>query len=424
MHTIKDMLGRSGAIPLAQALEVLKQQLQSIPCVDEEKVLLESSLHRTTSREIRSTEDLPPHPRSTMDGYAVHASDTFGATESLPAYLKISGEVLMGATPKQGPSSETCYKIATGGFMPPGADAVVMLEHTVRVDDKMIEVTRPVSIGSNVIAAGDDVRKGAPLLPAGHLLRPQDLGLLAGIGVEGLFVRKQVRVAVISTGDEIVSHTIKPPPGKIRDMNGINIAALVRETGGRPVSYGIIKDDEKTFSETIQKAMKSCDIVLFSGGSSVGACDMGEQVLDRLGKPGIIVHGVAVKPGKPVIIAFSGETALFGLPGHPVSAAVSFDLFVRPAIHHYQGRTPSHLPSLPTVTARLARNLNSAAGRTDFVRVQVKKDGARFTAHPVLGKSGALSTMVKADGYIIIEESLQGFHEGEEVTVRLYSTAN
>lgn len=417
----RDMLGRSQTVSLAAARNLLLQHMPPCPARIF-SVSLEDSLERVCAAAVRSPENLPPYPRSTMDGYAVRARDTFGATENLPAYLEVSGEVTMGRFPEKGPDQGACYSIATGGILPPGTDAVVMLEHTVPIDAGMIEVIQPVASGSNVIAAGEDIAENELLLPAGHRIRPQDIGLLAGVGLNKISVFDEVRVGIISTGDEIVPYDQPPPPGKIRDMNGAVLAALVRKNHGRPVLYGIVSDDEKSLTAKVQQAKAANDIVLLSGSSSVGARDLGEKVLEELGRPGIIFHGVSVKPGKPVILARAGDTLLFGLPGHPVSAAVSFDLFVRPAIIGLSGATASNLPQQRTVKARLRRNINSASGRTDFVRVRVNnaQDGIYHEAHPILGRSGAISTMVKAHGYIEIAEKLQGLREGEIVTVVLF----
>ena len=356
-----------------------------------------------------------------MDGYAVKARDTFGASEKLPAYLEVSGEVSMGEFPGHGPEPGACYAIATGGLLPPGTDAVVMLEHTVTVDDSMIEVVQPVAAGMNIINAGEDVAKDGILLIAGHRIRPQDIGLLAGVGLDSITVFRRVRIGIISTGDEIIPHDQVPEPGKIRDMNSLSLAAQIKNLNARPTFYGIATDEEESLNGMILEANAANEIVLLSGSSSVGTRDLGEKVIEQMGSPGIIVHGVAVKPGKPVIIARAGDTMIFGLPGHPVSAAVAFDLFVRPAIIHLSGLADDDLPRHRTINAKLMRNLSSASGRTDFVRVLVKifKDKVP-EAYPILGKSGALSTMVKAHGYIEIAEKLQGLKEGEIVEVVLF----
>jgi molybdopterin molybdotransferase len=420
INITRDMLGRSDTVSLKEALLLLRQQLPPGPA-QKVSLPLDEALGRICAADIFSPENLPPYPRSTMDGYAVRASDTFGASEKLPAYLEINGEVFMGEFPEHGPNPGGCYRIATGGILPPGTDAVVMLEQTVAIDTSMIEVVQPVASGANVINTGEDIAENGILLSRGHQIRPQDLGLLAGVGLLTIEVFPRVRVGIISTGDEIVSFTEMPPPGKIRDMNSISLSAQVRKANAKPFFYGIASDKEKDLTNMMQEAKTANDIVLLSGSSSVGTRDLGEQVIEKMGVPGIIVHGVAVKPGKPVIIARADDCMIFGLPGHPVSAAVAFDLFVRPVILHLAGIADDGLPKYRTIKARLMRNLNSASGRTDFVRVQIKIIANQTPeAYPVLGKSGALSTMVRAHGYIEIAEKLQGLKAGELVEVVLF----
>ena len=416
----RDMLGRADTVSLEKARLLLQQHLP--PCSARKiTIALDEALGRIGAEDILSPENLPPYPRSTMDGYAVRAKDTFGASEKLPAYLEISGEVTMGEFPAKGPQPGSCYTIATGGILPPGTDSVVMLEHTVAIDDTMTEVTQPVATGVNVIDVGEDIKENEILLAAGHMIRPQEIGLLSGVGLNTIEVFRRVRVGIISTGDEIVSPDQQPPPGKIRDMNSVSIAAQVRSLNARPAFYGIATDDEESLANMVREAKAANDIVLLSGSSSVGVRDLGEEVIEKMGSPGILVHGVSIKPGKPVIIARAKKTMIFGLPGHPVSAAVAFELFVRPTILHISGITAHNLPQYRTIKARLMRNLNSASGRTDFVRVQVKIiTGKEPEAYPILGKSGALSTMVKAHGFIEIAEKLQGLKQGELVEVRLF----
>lgn len=420
--TTIDMLGRTGIVPLSEALQLMRRHLPAaVP--DEESAALEEALGRVSSRELRSPENLPAHPRATMDGFAVRAADTFGASERLPAYFEIGGEVRMGELPAAGISGPgKCFSIATGGYLPPGTDAIVKLEQTIRVDEQTIEVVSPVAGGGNVMAAGEDIREGEVLVNRGHRLRPQDLGLLAGVGIKMVFVFRSVRVGIISTGDEIVPFAETPGAGKIRDINAVSLSALVRGSNAVPTHYGIVRDEEADLRTVICRALAENDLVVFSGSSSVGARDMGERVIEALGPPGIIVHGVMVKPGKPVILAVVLGKPVFGLPGHPVSAVVSFDLFVRPALQLLAGLAGSALPAWRTVSARIMRNVNSSSGRTDFVRVQVQAsaDDKQVCAYPVLGKSGALSTMVRADGYVVIEDDRQGLQEGENVVVRLF----
>ena len=415
----RDMLGRQGLTRVDEALEILLSHL-GIAAPPTEILHLDSALDRITARPIMSPEDLPAHSRSTMDGYAVQAVDTFGATESMPSYLRITGEVSMGEQPTLEILRGDCARIATGGLLPPGTDAVVMLEHTVPIDETMIEVVKAVGVGTNLIAPGEDIGKGSPALPAGHRLRPQDLGLLAGLGIDRVEVYHRLSVGVLSTGDEIVPYTATPPPGKVRDINGITLSGLITRAGARATLYGIVSDRKDRFFPAVEKAVLENDIVLFSGGSSVGMRDLGEQAISSLGKPGILVHGVALKPGKPIIIGLTGVTPIFGLPGHPVSAMVCFDFFVEPTIRHLSGlRVPETLPR-PVITARLERNINSAPGRRDLIRVQLSRAETGWVAEPVLGKSGAITTLSRAHGFFLIDEDSQGLTKDTEVKVTLY----
>jgi len=414
-----DMLGRA---PLATLAEAVSMMLSRIPAcrLDFEEIPPDEASGRVTARDIISPEDIPPHPRATMDGYAVRARDTFGAMESLPSYFEIAGEVAMGEKPDRPVAAGICHKIATGGFMPPGADAVVMLEHTVEADRRMIEVTQPVAAGGNVIQAGEDTRRGDVLVPAGHRLRPADIGLLAGVGIVSAPVRRRARIGIISTGDEIVPHTETPPPGKMRDINGLNIAALARLSGAEPRFHGIAPDDETALRAILERAISESDLVVLSGGSSVGSRDAAARVIDSFGPPGIIVHGIAMKPGKPVIIAFAGYKPVFGLPGHPAAVSVAFNAVVCPAIDKISGFADVRLPRI--LHARLARSVNSAAGRRDFIRMKVERmdEPPGFSAIPLLGKSGAISTIARAGGYVVIAEDRQGIAEGETVEVEIF----
>ena len=300
------------------------------------------------------------------------------------------------------------------------ADSVVMLEHSVPVDETMIEIIKGVGAGTNLIQKGEDIGNGKQALPAGHLLRPQDIGLLAGLGIGRVNVTKRVRVGILSTGDEIIAHTEVPKPGQIRNINALALAGLILRAGGVFCDYGIVSDQLDIFLPAIKKAIMENDIVLFSGGSSVGVRDLGEQVVEALGPPGILVHGVTLKPGKPVLIGQSGTTPIFGLPGHPVSALVCFDFFVKPAIQQLSGLIKR--PELPTpyIMAHLARNINSAPGRRDVVRVKIIKDGKNWIASPVLGKSGSISTLSRSDGYFLIDEDCQGVTENSAIKVHLF----
>ncbi len=418
---LRDMLGRVSLTPVAQAKSILLSALAdtSIPT---ERCALSAALDRVVSSNILSPEDLPGHPRSTMDGFAVRAADTFGASSSMPCYLEIDGEVAMGQMPEGEVHQGKCFRIATGGLLPKGSDAVVMFEHTIPVDDKMIEVVKSVGVGINLINRGEDIEKNSPALREGHLLRPQDLGLLAGLGIAEVEVYKRPKVGILSTGDEIVPWSESPPPGKIRDINGITLAALCERLGAEVTDYGIVSDSEETFFATLARAAAENNVVLFSGGSSVGMRDLGERVIEKLGNPGILVHGVALKPGKPIIIGLSHDTAIFGLPGHPVSAMVCFELFVDPAIRLLAGMAEPEQFLSPSIHAVVDRNINSAAGRLDLVRVQLQvRENDLPLAVPVLGKSGSISTLSRAHGYFLIDEPSQGLNKNTQVEVYLLS---
>ncbi|MBA3004997.1 MAG: molybdopterin molybdotransferase MoeA [Proteobacteria bacterium] len=414
----KDMLGRQRLTPVHEALSLLTGNLQNIQRPSE-RIFLDEALDRITAKDIFSPEDLPAHARSTMDGFAVKAADTFGASQSMPCYLQLSGEVFMGENPLGKVEQGHCFRISTGGLLPVGSDAVVMLEHTIPVDDKMIELVKSVGAGTNLIDKGEDISKGSVALAAGHRIRPQDLGLLAGLGIGEIEVYRQVKVGILSTGDEIVHWSENPPAGKIRDINNITLTGLARRAGAKVIDYGIVSDREEDFFPTMLKAIKNNDIVLFSGGSSVGMRDLGEKIIERLGNPGILVHGVTLKPGKPIIIGLHNDTPLFGLPGHPVSAMVCFELFVEPAIDLLSGHKKDKKLPQPTIKAVLERNINSAAGRLDLVRVRLHEENGVLMAQPVLGKSGSISTLSRAHGYFFIDESSQGLEKNSEVRVHL-----
>lgn len=416
----KDMLGRSGLISVQQAQAILLDHLQGIRTATE-IVPLTEAFDRVLADAIVSPVNLPTEARSTMDGFAVRASDTFGASQSMPCYLNITGEVKMGEAPKGEIQQGCCYKIPTGGLLPRGADAVVMLEQSVPVDETMIEIVGGVGTGVNIIDTGEDISQGEEALPAGRFLRPQDIGLLAGIGVDKVVVRKKVRLGILATGDEIIAHTENPAPGQIRNINSLALAGLVRRAGGVFIDYPVVSDRLEIFLPAIKQAIQENDIVLFSGGSSVGVRDLGEQVIEALGPPGILVHGVTLKPGKPVLIGMSNSTPIFGLPGHPVSAMVCFDFFVRPAMATLSGDfTEPEIPA-PWVPATLTRNINSAPGRRDVIRVKLLQEKDIWYAEPILGKSGSISTLSRADGYFLIEEDNQGVLENTAIKVYLYT---
>jgi molybdopterin molybdotransferase len=399
----------------------LKQVLayaSDLPRVEAEEISLEKAAGRVLADNIVSNVDLPDFVRSTMDGYAVKASSTFGSTEGNPGYLSIKGAVEMGESPAFSIASGEAAKISTGGMLPHGADSVVMIEHTEAIDNATIEVYKSVAPGQNVLEKGEDVRKGDTILACGRKLRSQETGLLAALGKETISVYRQPAIAVISTGDEIVPVNEIPEPGQIRDINTYTLANLVRAAGGVPVPLGIVRDNFNDLFETCTKASAQSDMVLISGGSSVGTRDFTIEVLSAMPEANILVHGISISPGKPTILARSRNLALWGLPGHAVSAMVVFEIVVRPFIEHIAGLAPEYKNSF-NPHALLSRNLSSAQGRIDFVRVRlVEKEGVLW-AEPILGKSGLINTMVKADGLIEIGINSEGLDKGTEVEVLL-----
>ncbi len=388
------------------------------PQIIPEHVPTRDALDRVLAAPLAAPHDLPTFPRATVDGYAVRAADTYGASASLPAYLNLAGEVAMGQSAGVHLGVGQAVVVHTGGMIPPGADAVVMIEHTQVVDGQNIEVYRPVAVGENVIQVGEDVRAGQALFPAGHRLRPQDIGGLLALGLTRIEVARQPRVAILSQGDEVVPPEAKPGPGQVRDINSYTLAALARRAGGEPLlKWGILPDRLEALEAAARDAHAQADLVVFTAGSSVSVRDMTAQVIGGLGTPGILVHGVSVKPGKPTILAVCAGKPVFGLPGNPVSAMVIFQLFVAPAIALLLG---AETPPERSVPARLARNIASQTGREDYVPVRlVQRDGATW-AEPVFGKSNLIYTLVRADGLVQIPLDSNGLSEGERVEVRLF----
>ncbi len=383
-----------------------------------ETVRTAEALDRVTFESIRSPAALPAFARSTMDGYAVRAADTFGASASLPAYLTLAGEVAMGRAPDVAVAPGQAVLVHTGGMIPPGADAVVILENTQPSRENEIECVKAVAVGENVLRVGEDVAQGAEVLPAGHWLRPQDLGGLLALGIVEIRAAARPRVAILGSGDEVVPPEVEPRPGQIRDVNSYTIAGQVARAGGLPERRGIVLDDFEALRAAAERALAECDMLVLSAGSSVSVRDMTSRVIEGLGEPGVLVHGVALKPGKPVILAVAGGKPVIGLPGNPVSAMVCADLFVAPAIYQMQGCLQP--PAQSSLWARLTRNLASAPGREDYVPARLTQREGDWWAEPVFGKSNLIFTLIRADGMLKIPLDANGVSEGERVEVRLF----
>ena len=427
--TVKDMLGRSGVVAGEDALKILGEHF-TLPALAAEEIFISQALDRVLYEEIRSAEDLPGFNRSTMDGFAVRSADTFGATESLPALLRVVGDIPMGTMPARGIVKGEVMKIATGGALPTGADAVVMFEYTQPVDATSIEVVKPVALLEHVIQIGDDIKKGEVILSRGHKLRPQDMSALASLGITRIRVFEKPRIAIISTGNEIVPADSIPAPGQIRDSNSYNLEGFILQAGGIPVKKGIIPDEYDRLRTTLEEAISDCALILMTGGSSVGISDLTARVINDFGPPGVLVHGVSVKPGKPLIIGLVKNrrtemlVPVFGLPGHPAAVNICFELFVKPVLVRLTGEAPhaalEGISPYRTVKARLARSISSSPGREDHVRVTLEKRDDGLWARPLFGASGLISTLVKAVGTVVVPVNKIGIETGEEVEVRLF----
>ncbi len=385
-----------------------------------EKVPLHKALGRMLGVSITSPENVPPYARSTIDGYAVVSKDTFGASESMPAMLTVLEEIPMGAMPSNKIDQGQTSGIPTGGALPGGADACVMVENTSALDENTILVFSPVSPGENVVRQGEDVRCGELLLQAGHVLRPCDIGALAALGITSVPVLVKVKIAVISTGDEIIDPSETPLPGQIRDINTYSLSSAAESTDAQALALGISEDTYSSLKNLVEKGLEQADIVVVSGGSSVGTRDVAVQVISDLGPPGVLVHGIAIKPGKPVILGLCRGKPVFGLPGHPVSALLAFDLFVRFAVESiYEASHVRPISEDAWVQARISRSMASFPGRKVIVEVQLRHDQGQVWADPVLGRSGLISTLVRSDGQVTIPADSEGIMQGSQVWVKV-----
>jgi molybdopterin molybdotransferase len=380
-----------------------------------ESVPLDSALGRVPSEALSAPHALPGFARATVDGFAVRAADTYGASEGLPSYLDVAGEARMGEPPAIDVRPGSAVAIATGAPLPAGADAVVKVEHTQAATPELLEVLRPATPGEGMVRADEDAAQGAELVPPGRPLRAQDLGMLAAAGLTEIPVHARPRVTIVSTGDELVPADAPGlSTGQVRDATAPALAALVREAGGEPHFGGIVPDDREALAAALRAALPDSDIVVVSAGSSVGARDETAAAIASLGEPGIWCHGLALRPGKPTLLADCGGVPVIGLPGNPRSALVVFRLIGMPIVRLVGGCTdPS--PE-PTLRARLERDLPSAAGRLDVVQVRV----ANGEAIPLFGSSSLLSILTAADGYLLVPEAATGLAAGSEVDVTLY----
>ncbi len=400
--------------------EALRLLLQVAP-VATERIPTISGRGRVLAEDLFSSVDLPHFHRAAMDGYAVVSKDTFGASASLPAYLKLAGIVEMGKEATQPIGTGEAIRISTGGMMPPHADAVVMVEYTDETDAGLVEIHRSVSPWQNVIQIGDDIKKGEPVFSRGRRLRAHDLGALTGIGISSIPVYSRPRIALISTGDEIVDAATDPRPGQVRNINQHSLAGLIEESGGELADWGVVRDDKDRLTRAIGQALEWGDLVLLSGGSSMGAKDIALETILSFADSEFIFHGISVSPGKPTIFARACGKPILGLPGYPVSALVIFGLFAGPLIRRLGGEDADLIGhSLRTLRAELKTNIASQIGREDYVRVTLERAGEKNFATPLPNKSGAIFTLVKADGMVRIDMNQDGLEPGQEVEVILF----
>jgi molybdopterin molybdotransferase len=415
-------------LPPDQAREKLFSSLSKLT-IDSESIDVINALNRVTAANVIAPQPLPDFPRTTVDGYAVRARDTFGASDTLPAYLNLIGEVPMGDTPSFELSAGQCALIHTGGMLPRGADAVVMVEYTQMVKGKQfessypkteIEIFKSVADGENIIRVGEDVAQGQLVIPKGTQLRPAEIGGLMALGIMSLPVAKKPVVGLISTGDEVIEPGQTPRPGQVRDINSYTLSALIEKTGGVATRYGIISDQFEALKAAAAKALSECDLLIITAGSSASTRDMTAEVIRQLGEPGVLVHGINTRPGKPTILGVCNDKAVIGLPGNPVSALVNGYLFVAPVIEKMLGALPKPKASVKAV---LTVNLASQAGREDWWPVKLIQNPnskiVDYEAAPIFGKSNLIFTLAAADGMLKIPPDATGLSTGEVVEVFL-----
>ena len=392
-----------------EVLALIENEFEPVP--QTELVSLGAAMGRILAEDIAATEYVPDFDRSTVDGYAVRARDTFGCSDAIPAILPVQGEVFMGEGAEFSLNPEECVAVPTGGAVPKGADSVVMIEFTEDYGDGTIGVGKSVAPGQNMIFRGDDVFPGKVILQKGRVLSSQDIGALAAIGRVQVPVVKKLTVGVISTGDELVPPEVTPAAGQVRDVNSPMLEAMLGAFGVHVINYGIVIDNEALLREKVEKAVAECDTVLLSGGSSVGVKDAACRIIESMGS--LLLHGIAIKPGKPTILGKTGQKALVGLPGHPVAAYFITKLFVLPLLSRLQGRKQEAY----TTTAKVTESISANHGRAQYHCCRLERKGGQLYAYPIRGKSGLITTLAGADGYFCIDRDCEGLPKFAEIQV-------
>lgn len=398
-----------------ETLQLIDENVLAIDKIEEIPLL--EGLNRILAVDVRATENVPSFRRSTVDGYAVIASDTFGSSEAMPGFLNIVGEVKMGEEVLSVLNQGEAMYIPTGGMLPDGADSVIMIEHCEDISG-LLNTYRAIAPGENVIGIGEDIKKDAVFLSSGTQLRPQELGAIGSLGIETVKVFKKIKVGYLSSGDEIVNYNKKNlQMGQVRDINVLTIGGMVKEWGYDFIYGGIVPDIYDIFKAKADELAQQVDVLILSGGSSVGAKDYTTEVIDSLGNPGVYVHGISIKPGKPTILAQAGVMPVIGLPGHPASAMIIFQLFGKSILDRLKGKNERVIPT--RIQSRIKKNIPSSPGRSDYIRVRLVLENGEWWAEPILGKSGLLKTLVQSDGIVEIDSEKEGIVVGDTVSVIL-----
>jgi len=407
---------------LEQVKQKLDQYFKNMDRMAEEIPLFEA-LGRYLAEDLMSETDIPEFARSVVDGYAVTAKDTFGISDTAPVFLELIGEVKMGQAPDQVVSSGKAVYVPTGGMLPQGADAMVMIEYVEKLDDKNIAVYKASAPNAGLMNKGDDFKAGQLIYEKGHRITTKDIGMLAAMGEASINVFAKPSVAIISTGDEVISIMEDPGPGQVRDVNSYVLAALVNNMGAKVGLVALIKDSEEKLKLAVSEALNRNNIILLSGGSSAGEKDFTAKVIDELGKPGVITHGIAMKPGKPTVVGvIKNESCcchdranlVVGLPGHPMAAIISYKAVVEPFIRKYFFACEEEDQ---TISARITDNIHGGKGRETFTLVKLTKDELGWIAEPIHAKSGSISQLRYADGYIRTSNLTEGINKNQMVEV-------
>lgn len=399
-------------VTVEEACKIIDDNFKYMP--QSESIKLSEATGRVIYNDTVSKVNVPGFKKSTVDGYAVRSRDVAGASESIPAMLQYKGEVIMGrGSAVELLSQGECVYVPTGGMLPTGADCVVMIEYTDKLDESTILINKPTAPGENLINEDDDVQAGEIIIKKGSRLRPYEIGVLSSIGYTEVEVVKRVRVGIISTGDEIVSPEKTPLPGQVRDINTYLLNSLVFENGGEAVIYGVCEDTYEDLWNRVNRAYNECDMVLISGGSSVGKKDQTLKVMKALKDSTILVHGIAIKPGKPTVIGKSGESIIFGLPGHPLACAVVFKAVVKHYMDRVTGETNMDYP----IPCSFSLNYHKAKGREEYLPVNIENINGKMVAVPIFAQSAIISAFARAWGFVKIDRNLEGLREGDRVLV-------